>query len=118
MDSTTPGYPRDTEQHGIRYTLLEPLRAERARFSFSGPFENREIRWDATLVALGSGRSYIDIGAEALGGRVVHVGLAIPAIDAAVVLRAIVMLRQYKRLRVGRHEFGDEEGLGPGFAGH
>ncbi len=109
MDATTPGYPLDIEQHGIRYTLLEPLRPDRARFSFSGPFENREIRWDATLVALASGRSYMDIGAETAGGRGVQVGLAIPAIDAAVVLRTIVMLRQYKRLRVGRHEFGDAE---------
>jgi len=110
VDSTTPGYPLDIEQHGIRYTLLEPLRAERARFSFSGPFENREIRWDATLVALASGRSYIDIGAEAGGRRIVQIGLAVPVIDAAVVLRTIVMLRQYKRLRAGRHEFGDAEG--------
>ncbi len=111
-------WPHEVEQHGIHYTLLEPLRAERARFSFFGPFENREIRWDATLVALGSGRSYIDIGAEAAGGRVVQVGLAVPVIDAAVVLRTIVMLRQYKRLRAGRHEFGDAEGSGPVFAGH
>jgi len=110
VDSTTPGYPLDIEQHGIRYTLLEPLRAERARFSFSGPFENREIRWDATLVALASGRSYIDIGAEAGGRRIVQIGLAVPVIDAAVVLRTIVMLRQYKQLRAGRHEFGDAEG--------
>lgn len=103
-------WPHEVEQHGIRYTLLEPLRAERARFSFSGPFENREIRWDATLVALASGRSYIDIGAEAGGRRIVQIGLAVPVIDAAVVLRTIVMLRQYKRLRAGRHEFGDAEG--------
>lgn len=107
MESTPAGYPRDIEQHGIRYTLLEPLRPERARFSFSGPFENREIRWDATLVAPTSGHSYMEIGAETTGGRGVLVGLAIPAIDAAVVLRTIIMIRQYKRLRPGRHEFGD-----------
>lgn len=107
MNSASPGYPRDIEQHGIRYTLLEPLRPDRARFSFSGPFENREILWDATLVALAVGRSYIEIGAKTVGGRAVHVGLAIPAIDPAAVLRTIVMLRQYKRLRTGRHEFGD-----------
>jgi hypothetical protein len=35
------------------------------------------------------------------------VGLAVPLIDAATVLRSMIMIRNYKRLRPGRHEFGD-----------
>lgn len=115
MDSTA-GYPRDCEFNGIRFTLAEALRDDRARFSFDGPFEGRTVHWDATLVALthprhrpvaAATRSYIDIGPASAARRAVTVGLAIPAVDTGAIVRTIIMLRQYRRLHAGRHEFGD-----------
>lgn len=117
---TPAEYPCRRELRGIHFTLLEPVAPVRARLAFAGPFEGREIVWDATLVTLDAHlraqpaearsvqrHSFIEIGDTGINGRAVCIGLDIPAIDEAVILRAIIMLRQYKRLRVGRHEFGE-----------
>jgi hypothetical protein len=103
----------------LGYTLLEPLTAVRARFRFRGPFQGREIGWDATFLTLahhhtlqppGAGwitrQPFIEIGAADADPRPLTVVLDIPHIDEAAILRTIVMIRQYRRLRVGRHEFG------------
>ena len=36
----------------------------------------------------------------------IHVGLAVGQLDVATLLKAVIMVRQYKRLRRGRFEFG------------
>jgi len=103
----------------LGYTLLEPLTPVQARFRFRGPFQGREIGWDATFLTLthhhalqppGAGRvtrrPFIEIGAADTDPRPLTVALDIPHIDEAAILRAIVMIRQYRRLRIGRHEFG------------
>ena len=116
---TSAEYPCRRELHGIHFTLLEPVLRQQAHFAFTGPFEGQEIVWDATLLTLDAYRrtqpivaqsvqrhSFIEIGEPRPNGRIVHIALDIPAIDDAVILRAIIMMRQYKRLRVGRHDFG------------
>lgn len=105
----TGSFPQTFARHGLRYTLLEPLRPDRARFTFRGPFLGREIEWDATLSRLSDTAvlPYIEIGAEGRDGRTLHVALAIPVVDEAALLRTIIMIRQYKRLRPGRHVFGE-----------
>lgn len=103
----------------LRYALIEPLTAERARFRFRGPFHGREICWDATFLTLAhyhalqppardavTRRPFIEIAAADTDPRPITVALDIPSIDPAAIRRAIIMLRQYRRLRVGRHEFG------------
>lgn len=103
----------------LGYTLLEPLTAVRARFRFRGPFQGREVCWDTTFITLahhhalqapGAGtvtrQPFIEIGAVDSDPRPLTVALDIPHIDEAAILRAIVMIRQYRRLQVGRHEFG------------
>jgi hypothetical protein len=105
-------WPREVEQHGVRYQLLEPLTASRARFRFAGPFEGHDVVWDATLLALGtlpaSGErhAYLDIGASGPETTPIEIGLDVAALDEAVILRTIIMLRQYRRLRHGRMAFG------------
>lgn len=116
-------FPRAVDRHGIRYTLLEAPTPDRVRFTFTGPFESEEVTWDATLLALPGSPSldaesatraprpdYIDVGEVGEHGRRLVVALAIPAIDDAAILRAIIMIRQYRRLRRGRHDFGHATG--------
>ena len=99
------------------YQALEPLGGERLSLRFSGPFDGREIRWDATFVTLAHYRlqhapdattlqNFIDIGAEGPYGRELTVALNVVRFDAPTVAKAIIMVRQYKRLHVGRHAFG------------
>ena len=103
----------------LGYTLLEPLSPVQAHFRFRGPFQGREIGWDVTFLTLAhhhtlqphgaeavTRRPFIEIGAADTDPRPLTVALDIPHIDEAAILRAIVMIRQYRRLHVGRHEFG------------
>jgi len=119
------GYPLRCERRGIRYSLFGPLAPDRARFSFHGKFAGQDIVWDMTLLTLTrvhqeqppasqsvTHRPYIQIGEETTHGRAIEVALDIPVIDEAAILRTIIMIRQYKRLRVGRHEFGEPQHFG------
>lgn len=116
-------FPRVVDHRGIRYTLLEPPTPNRARFTFTGPFESAEVIWDATLLALPGSLSldaesaahaprpdYIDVGEPGEFGRRLVVALTVPAIDDAVILRTIIMIRQYRRLHRGRHDFSRAAG--------
>ena len=106
-------WPRKIEQHGFSYWLLEPLAAQRARIRFEGSFEGRPATWDATLLALGElsdsteRRGYLDIGEPETAARPIEIGLEVAAVDEAVILRTILMVRQYRRLRRGRWRFGE-----------
>lgn len=91
---------------------MEPSDGQCARVEFEGWFEQQPVRWNATIVTLardGASRPYIEIGPGEPGpeGEMeVRVGLGLHAIDSATILKTIIMLRQYKRLRRGRMEFG------------
>ena len=67
--------------------------------------------WKAQLTALAAtdacAPQYLDIGAgPEPGGLPIRIGLGVQRIDRPTVIKAIIMVRNYKRLRVGRHEFG------------
>ena len=139
-------YPLAREFHGIRYNLLAPPEPSQARFAFTGRrppwmaevrntqeqffrFQNQEIRWDTTLITLahyhaeqpGSAQptvrtAFLEIGGETAHGRAIRVALDIPVIDEAAILRTIIMIRNYKRLHPGRHEFGIPHIFPPGTA--
>jgi len=101
------------------YELLAPVESGEARLVFQGPFEGKTITWDARLIALRNPdrrtdgppgeavRSYIEIGELSPRGRRLTVGLPVDDVDDSTIQRTIIMIRQYKRLRHGRHEFGD-----------
>lgn len=92
------------------YQALIPLGGPELRLRFRGPFEGREIMWDARFVTRrhsGAECNSIEIGAEGPHGRCLTVVLDVSCFDAPTVSKAIIMMRQYKRLRRGRHEFGN-----------
>lgn len=86
------------------------------RLRFRGPFEGHTVTWIATLHALAataaegrgpaSGSSFIEVGDERAGGIPITVGLPVAAIDLPTIRKAIIMIRRYRRLRRGRHEYG------------
>lgn len=64
--------------------------------------------WDALILALdpaGESPQFIEVGEAGRTGRLLTVGLKVPKLDAAALLKTTVMIRNYKRLRRGRHEF-------------
>lgn len=88
---------------------LGPLGGPELHLRFRGPFEGRDILWDARFVSrrhCGATANAVDIGEDGPAGRTLTVVLDVHCFDAPTVRKAIIMVRQYKRLRPGRHDFG------------
>lgn len=122
----TGPYPLAREFQGLSYSLLAAPGADLARFAFSGSFQGEPVIWDATLLTLAryhadqphAGQSvvrsaFLEIGDATTHGRALRVALDIGLIDEAAILRTIIMIRNYKRLRSGRHEFGEPRTFPP-----
>lgn len=96
-------------QRNEEYQLIGQPSGHQAQIRFTGSFEATDIIWDAHIEALGTdanARQFIDIAASGYPLRRITIGLAVAAIDRPVLLKTIIMIRNYKRLRAGRHEFG------------
>lgn len=92
-----------------------------ARFLFTGRFEGKEVVWDAHLYTLAyyvnqvaefsqsapAIRQFIEVGDTNKNGRRIEIGLNLKSIDNGAIMKTIIMIRQYKRLAVGRHEYGE-----------
>lgn len=107
---------------GGDYTDVEPPHTDHVHVRFTGPFQGRQIIWDTRIVTLEyvsrelqSGQSrgdrpvlrqFIEVGSAANGTRMLRIGLNVERIDEPVILKAIIMIRQYKLLREGCHEYG------------
>ncbi len=94
--------------------------------SFLGPFQGRTVLWNLTLSTLkhyrdmlakeippsesGSGiRPFMEIKKGSNGVYPLTVCLDLAAIDEPVIKKTIIMMRNYKRLALGRMEFGRSE---------
>lgn len=110
-------------EHERPYYAVAPIGGQRAHVRFLGVLQGQPVAWDAEVLTLlvyyqeqvknlapgepaRSVRSFIEVGAHATQGVTLGVGLAVALIDEPTVLRTIIMIRNYKRLRPGRHEFG------------
>lgn len=98
------------ELAGADYVCDGPLGGDSLRLRFIGRYQEREVVWDAELIALAATGAetaqFLDIGAPGPRGVPIRIGLGVPCIDRPTVLKTIIMVRNYKRLRPGRHEFG------------
>ena len=106
---------------GREFLLLSEPGGQAAHVRFTGSFEGREVVWDCRFVTLAGGFShrmehtaprseqsqpgFIDIGQPGNGGVPLRVCLNLPCIDIPAIRKMIIMIRNYKRLRRGRHEF-------------
>lgn len=126
-DMTTTRSLIDFQQHtaatGKPFELLGTLGGSSAQLRFIGMFAGDETLWNARVLtleaafklALESGdppavgpRQFIDIGADGAEGRNITIGLHVPSIDEPTIWKTITMIRNYKRLRFGRIEWGQE----------
>lgn len=98
------------ELAGAEFRADTELGGASARLRFIGRFQGEDVVWDAELIALsarpGNAAQFLDIGAPAPRGIPIRVGLGVPCIDRPTVMKAIIMVRNYKRLHPGWHEFG------------
>ncbi len=102
------------ESHGD-YLLLGTLPASRVRLVFAGSFKGEAVVWNASIETIEAyaqrhrvdddPQQFIDIRREN-DAYWIHIGLNVQQIDQAVIERSMIMVRNYKRLSEGRHEYG------------
>ncbi len=107
---------RQTNDIAAQAELLEPPGSTSLRLLFSGPFQGEIVIWDATFISLATRqagekpddlrRNFIDIGDHTAHGIALTVGLNVACFDLPTIRKAMLMVRQYKRLARGRYEFG------------
>lgn len=100
------------EKSGSDYLMLEPLQSERAHFCFTGFFQGREIIWNAELIPLkntNQSRQSFQVGKEVDAEIPLKIILDLPCIAEPDILKSIIMIRNYKRLHAGRHEWSPPE---------
>ncbi|HEX5638057.1 MAG TPA: hypothetical protein VFY78_13270 [Gammaproteobacteria bacterium] len=107
------------------YTLLQRLSPEHVELQFEGVLNGQRVTWHAHIRTLKDycqeqlhksqqaqtdtcvqAQPFIDINIQ----NHVHqltVALNLPAIDEPAIMRTIIMIRQYKRLQTGRHQYGE-----------
>ena len=127
MHDTGSQAGQPARQQGPRYEALSPVGQAQVHIRFPGRFDGRDVIWDAHLHTLRheyeqacseSGpvpdefRQYIHIQ-TAVGDRVpITIALNVPQFDEPAILKTLIMIHNYKRLRVGRHEFGQPISFG------
>jgi hypothetical protein len=108
MESTLEAFRTELVAAGADYVCSTPLGGQIARVRFIGSFQQRDVVWDAEIVALGTEEAtqFIDIGAAGPQGLAIRIGLKLERIDLPALLKTLIMVRNYRRLRSGRHAFG------------
>ncbi len=103
-------------QAGGDFLCDTDLPAPLAKVRFSGSFQGAEVAWEMTLTTLHYQRHtlndpsaarcpFIEIKPDSGGVYPITVALDLPAIDEPVIRKSIIMVRNYKRLIVGKIEF-------------
>ena len=100
------------QQSPVEYIAHNVLGDTQAVIDFTGHFEGQPQVWHASVIALKvkgqvSEPQYIDVGEASLAQRLlnVEIGLQVERIEESTVLMVIKMMRQWKNLHRGRHEF-------------
>lgn len=105
------------------YKIINRDSDQSVRLEFTGVFEGKEIVWDASIKTLYA--CFLERQASATASMSVaklhqfidikyfnnvyqvEIGLNLKQIDEPAIKRAIIMMRKYKRLHLGRHEYGE-----------
>lgn len=100
------------------YFIVEKYSDQHVVINFIGSFLGESVVWQASIRSLenyaqemfggkqASLKQFIEIS-ELEDAYKIVVGLNIPKIDEASIKKAIIMIRKYKRLHIGRHEYGE-----------
>jgi hypothetical protein len=102
--------------------LVDQPDNQRIHIRFLGRFLGQPVVWDCEFVTLAAEhndrknqttdtqlRNFIDIGRLTSRGRSLRVGLSLPCIDQPAIEKMLIMIRNYKRLSTGRHEYGEPQ---------
>ena len=100
---------------GQDYLLESELPASKVYIKFTGVFHGVSVVWNACIQTIDEYSQHNEIAKDPMQfidievkGDVyfLQVGLNVSLIDKATIERTILMIRNYKRLHQGRHEYG------------
>ena len=104
------------------YLLIHRASDQNVNVKFHGYFQQRPVVWDAVIRTMSDYyesefkklssdavtiKQLIDIRKEDDGFKIELV-LNLKRIDASAIQKSIIMVRNYKRLSLGRHEYGED----------
>ena len=123
MSHSPAQFAQMLQQQGSRYQACSAIDQDCVHVRFPGVFQEQGVIWDARLLTLRheyelqsspepqaiarNFRQYIEISAGEDNLVPITVALNVPQFDEPTILKTIIMIHNYKRLRLGRHEFGE-----------
>lgn len=101
----------------MSYTLIQQNNTQLAHIKFTGPFQGKTVTWDTHFFTLKGYqdeqnikntkiKQFIDIKPIESDVMKLTVALNIDEISNPNIQKMMIMIRQYKNLSVGRHEYG------------
>ena len=114
-------FRKDIAHTGKDYLHIPPSGDKCAHILFAGVFLGTDVIWDAHIMTLQYAsrardpderqaglRQFMEVGAIDNGIVKLTLGLYEPEINPAVLTKSIIMIRKYRLLQTGRHEFGEK----------
>jgi len=101
----------------MTYTLIQQLNNKLAHLTFKGPFQGRTVTWDTHFFTLdaytaqekvtnAAAKQVINIEPGEADSMKLTVALNIDEINKPNIQKMMIMIKQYKNLSIGRHEYG------------
>ena len=101
----------------MSYKLIQQTDSQLAHLQFEGPFQGQTVTWDTHFFTLQGYQSqhqhktscdkqFIDIEPIDDKSLKLTIALKIPEINHQNIQKMMIMVKQYKNLSLGRHEYG------------
>ena len=101
----------------MSYTLIHQFNAQHAHIEFTGDFKGETVTWDTNFFTLEGFlakenikdtnlKQFIDITPVQTGVMKLTVVLKINEVNDPSIQKMMIMIKQYKELSIGRHEYG------------
>ena len=101
----------------MSYTLIQQNNTQYAHMKFDGPFQGKTVTWDTHFYTLEGystekniknidAKQFLNIKAINTDTMELTVALNIPEINNPNIQKMMIMIKQYKNLSIGRHEYG------------
>ena len=122
MGSDVQKFEQNCHDRGLDFEARSALGGERVEVRFSGHFHQQPVIWQATIMTLehyrqhasarghrpGGLRQFIEVGNMEGPVQHIRIGLSTRVIDIPTILKTMIMVRQWKNLDYGIHEFGPD----------
>jgi len=94
----------------MSYVLIKKYDNQHAHIKFAGSFQNQAVTWDTQFsqesIENKSLKQFLHIEADKNDVFKLTIVLKIPEITEPNIQKMMIMVKQYKKLTLGRHEYG------------